>query len=195
MSLAPEVLEPAASMGYTTCSISCLGIKVELKGQKPTTNTNRVSTPQPVRRAAEGNSFTMIQHESNKKPWVVGVIVIAVLLLGGLGWWVYGMFSDGVMRDRYQAVFLSNNQVYFGKVSNVNSDYVDLTDIYYLQVQQSVQPSDKNTNNPQVSLAKLGSELHGPEDRMRINRDQILFWENLKEDGKVVEAIKKNQEK
>jgi hypothetical protein len=135
----------------------------------------------------------MIQPASNKKPWMIGVVVVAVLLLGCLGWWVYGMFSDGVMRDRYQAVFLSNNQVYFGKISNVNSDYVDLNDIYYLQVQQSVQPSDKNAN-PQVSLAKLGSELHGPEDRMRINRDQILFWENLKDNGKVVEAIKKNQE-
>lgn len=136
----------------------------------------------------------MIQQESSKKPWVIGIIIVAVAVLGWLGWWVFGMFNDGVMRDRYQAVFLSNNQVYFGKISNVNADYVDLTDIYYLQVQQSVQPSDgKSETNPQVSLAKLGSELHGPEDRMRINRDQILFWENLKEDGKVVEAIKKNQ--
>jgi len=136
----------------------------------------------------------MIQQEPNKKPWVIGiVIIIALAVLGWLGWWVYGMFSDGVLRDRYQAVFLSNNQVYFCKLTNVNADYVDCTDIYYLQVQQSVQPADKNAN-PQVSLAKLGSELHGPEDHMRINRDQILFWENLKDDSKVVETIKKNQE-
>ena len=86
--------------------------------------------------------------------------------------------------------------MYFGKVSNVNSDYVDLGDIYYLQVQQSVQPdANKNaSNDPQVSLAKLGSELHGPEDQMKISRDQILFWENLKDNSKVVEAIKKNQQ-
>ena len=165
---------------------------MELKGQRPVTNTMSAATP-PVRHA-EGSSFTMIQQEPNKKPWVIGiVIIIALAVLGWLGWWVYGMFSDGVLRDRYQAVFLSNNQVYFCKLTNVNADYVDCTDIYYLQVQQSVQPADKNAN-PQVSLAKLGSELHGPEDHMRINRDQILFWENLKDDSKVVETIKKNQE-
>jgi hypothetical protein len=63
-----------------------------------------------------------------------------------------------------------------------------------LQVQQSVQPTDKSAAaNPQVSLAKLGSELHAPEDEMRINRDQILFWENLQDSGKVVQAIKNNQ--
>jgi hypothetical protein len=84
--------------------------------------------------------------------------------------------------------------VYFGKISNVNSDYVDLRDIYYLQVQQSVQPTDGKTTDPKVTLAKLGTELHAPEDHMRINRDHILFWENLSDKGKVFEAIKKNQE-
>ncbi len=166
---------------------------MELKGQQPTINTNRVATPPPVRRAPEGNSFTMIQHESNKKPWIIGILIIAVVVLGWLGWWIYGTLNDGVMRDRYQAVFLTNNQVYFGKISNVNGDYVDLKDIYYLQVQQSVQPGDGKTADPQVSLAKLGTELHSPEDHMRINRDQILFWENLSDKGKVIEAIKKNQ--
>lgn len=135
----------------------------------------------------------MIQREPNKKPWIICIVIITAAVLAWLGWWIYGMTNDGVMRDRYQAVFLSNNQVYFGKVGNVNDQYVDLTDIYYLQVQQSVQPAEKD-KNPQVSLAKLGSELHGPEDRMRINRDQILFWENLKDSSKVVEAIKKSQE-
>ena len=38
-------------------------------------------------------------------------------------------------------------------------------------------------------LQKLGSELHGPEDQMVINRDQVQFWENLKDDGQVVKAI------
>jgi hypothetical protein len=89
-------------------------------------------------------------------------------------------------------------QVYFGKLANVDDRYVKLSDIYYLQVQQTVQP-DQNAanqnNNPQVSLAKLGSELHGPEDAMYVNRDQVLFWENIKDDGKVVKAIKENANK
>jgi hypothetical protein len=62
-------------------------------------------------------------------------------------------------------------------------------------VQQTVQPKDQSasSNNQQVSLAKLGGELHGPEDVMYVNRDQVLFWENLKDNGKVVTAIKNYQ--
>jgi hypothetical protein len=86
--------------------------------------------------------------------------------------------------------------VYFGKISNVTGEYVKLTDIYYLQVQQQAQGQQpaQNTQQPQFSLAKLGSELHGPEDTMYINRKEVLFWENLKDDGKVVQAIKNNQQ-
>jgi len=139
----------------------------------------------------------MMNRDGNKKIWIVAIAVAVVLVLGALGWWGYNNMinPDGVKNNQYQAVFLTNGQVYFGKISNVKSDYVDLNDIYYLQVQQSVQPADAKAaaTDPQVSLAKLGSELHGPDDQMKINRDQILFWENLKDNGKVVDAIKKNQ--
>lgn len=93
--------------------------------------------------------------------------------------------------DQYQAVFLSNNMVYFGKISNITGEYIKMTDIYYLQVnQQSTDQKSQNPQQQQLSLTKLGNELHGPEDAMYINRKEVLFWENLKPDGKVVQAIK-----
>jgi hypothetical protein len=96
---------------------------------------------------------------------------------------------------QYQAVFLnsSDGQVYFGKLRDVNKDYYSLSDIYYVRV-QTVQP-DKNTTQTQqsISLAKLGNEIHGPEDVMYINKDTVMFWENLKEDGQVVKAIREYQ--
>lgn len=99
--------------------------------------------------------------------------------------------SGGAVKGKqFQALFLTNGQVYFGHLANVNDGYVKLTDIYYLQVQQSVQPGQSNSNNnQQVSLAKLGNELHGPEDAMYVAQSQVLFWENLKNSGKVVQAI------
>lgn len=122
---------------------------------------------------------------------IIAVVIIVVLALGA--WFAWSSMSGdaAVKGNEYQAVFLTNGQVYFGKVSDINGGYVKLTDIYYLQVQQSVQPDSKSSsnNNSQVSLAKLGSELHGPEDAMYISRQQVLFWENLKNDGKVVQAI------
>jgi hypothetical protein len=88
-----------------------------------------------------------------------------------------------------QAVFMNGGQVYFGKVTTLNDRYMVLQDIYYLQVNQQVQPDAKPSAND-ISLVKLGCELHGPEDRMVIQQDQVIFWENLKEDGKVAQAVK-----
>lgn len=134
--------------------------------------------------------------ESKKRwPMVAAVVAVVVLLVGGalLMWKNMGGDAD-IKKDQYQALFLTNGQVYFGKLSNVNDKYVELSNIYYLQVQQSVQPANNDKDkDPQVSLAKLGSELHGPEDKMLINRDQVLFWENLKNDSKVVDTINKNK--
>ena len=108
---------------------------------------------------------------------------------------VFGGSGREVKRKQYQALFLTNGQVYFGKLSQVDGDYVKIKDIYYLQVQQQVQPEENKNEQPQVSLAKLGGELHGPEDTMFVSRDQVLFWENLKEDGKVAAAIKDHKSK
>jgi len=94
-----------------------------------------------------------------------------------------------------QAVFLTNGQVYFGRVTAINSRFVDLQGVYYLNVNQQVQPNQKDAttnaanSNQSVSLVKLGCELHGPLDQMIINRDQVTFWENLKTDGQVSKAI------
>ena len=120
-------------------------------------------------------------------------LVLVALVVAGL--W-YGGLLNGGSAGKYQAVFLSNNQVYFGKLSNLNSNFPTLSDIYYLQVTQVLQPKAPNSPAQQVNLVKLGGELHGPEDVMKINKDHILFVEDLKADSQVTNAIKdykKNQ--
>src|SRR3989344_1128727 len=115
-------------------------------------------------------------------------------------------YSKSENSSIWQAVFLANGQVYFGHLKERTSKYPLLTDIYYLQVnQQNLQSGDQNTNTntntnadaaqPQISLIKLGDELHGPKDEMYIAKDQILFWEDLKDDSKVVQAIKDYKKK
>jgi hypothetical protein len=111
--------------------------------------------------------------------------------------------NASINKDDYQAVFLTNGQVYFGKLQNSTGEYLKLTDIYYLQVDGAVQQAggdaeataeattDENSN---VQLIKLGNELHGPRDEMQLNNQQVLFWENLKPDSRVSEAIKNYQE-
>lgn len=93
-----------------------------------------------------------------------------------------------VDKNKFQAVFLNNGQVYFGNIADLNENYVSMGNIYYLRVNQQVQPGQQASQND-VSLVKLGCELHGPEDAMVINREQVTFWENLKSDGQVTKAI------
>ena len=98
--------------------------------------------------------------------------------------------GSGVSASDYQAVFLVNGQVYFGQLSGEGSQFMKLTDVYYLQVNQALQPAEEGAaQTPDVSLVKLGNELHGPMDLMRINRDQVLLIEDLKADSNVVRAI------
>jgi hypothetical protein len=117
---------------------------------------------------------------------VLLVVVIVALAFGNTG----GSIASQINKDKYQAVFLnsSDGQVYFGKLSVQNKDYYKLTDIYYVRVQQ-VQPDKNTTATQNISLAKLGSEIHGPEDVMYIRSEHVMFWENLKNDGQVVKAI------
>ncbi len=124
------------------------------------------------------------------------LIIASLLVIATLGLSLVANSQQTVKANQYQAVFLTNGQVYFGKLSSVNSSYAVLKDVYYLQQDQNVQ-ANQNQNNQQsnVSLVKLGNELHGPEDQMYVERDKVIFWENLKDSGKVVQAIKQNQKK
>jgi len=99
--------------------------------------------------------------------------------------------SASINPDKYQAVFFSNGQVYFGKISESNQKYLTLVDIYYLRSNTSqIAQLFLGINNKDISLIKLGCELHGPEDKMIINRDKIDYWESLKNDSPTVKAIK-----
>lgn len=153
---------------------------------------------QPV--AAPAGRPTSSRRPKGKLARVAALLsVVAVAVLLGLLIFLIGLNrpkSEGQLVDsnKYQAVFLNGGQVYFGKVRELNKQYVTLDSIYYLRVNEQAAEGEKTNqqttnSNQQISLAKLGCELHGPEDKMVINREQVTFWENLKDDGQVAKAI------
>lgn len=96
----------------------------------------------------------------------------------------------------YWAVFLTSNQVYFGKLGNKEGQYLRLTDVFYLRAQRRLQPPEEGDEvealpqeRQEVQLIKLGDELHGPVDEISFNRDNVLFLERLKNDSRVVRGI------
>lgn len=132
------------------------------------------------------------------------IIVLIVLLIGAVVYFAY-FNKNGInlvnnkkettenqsKDNKYQAVFLTNGQVYFGKLKDDGGNYIKLTDIYYLQAKdQQVQPKDAaSADQSNLTLIKLGKELHAPADEMNISRQQVLFWEDITADGKVMKAI------
>jgi hypothetical protein len=102
--------------------------------------------------------------------------------------------SKFVKTSDYQAVFLTNGQVYFGNISDVNKDYIRLGNIFYLTQNTTTSSSGQTTTDGNYTLVKLGcQQIHDPLDEMVIQQSQVSFWENLNAGGKVVTSIKQFQ--
>ncbi len=89
----------------------------------------------------------------------------------------------------YQAVLLSNNSVYYGKLAGFGTSSPVLTDVYYIVSQSN--PETKQVTNV---LVKRGKELHGP-DRMYLNANSIVFVEPVGTDSKVAQLIEEANKK
>jgi hypothetical protein len=126
--------------------------------------------------------------------WLALVLALALVWMVGVS---YGVLPSttfpATSSGTYQAVFLTNGQVYFGKLREANREYLVLEDIYYLQVSQRLQPAEGEPGTD-ITLVKLGNELHGPEDIMYVPKGQVIFWENMKADSAVVQVINQLKE-
>ncbi len=118
-----------------------------------------------------------------------GVLKVYLVLLIVFFLFAFFYFSSGkfVEKDRFQAVFLTNNQVYFGNISKITSQNIVLSNVYYLQSNDTTAVEQ----DTKLNLVKLGTEVHSPEDTMYISRSQVLFWENLKKDSKISQFAEK----
>ncbi|MCG2773720.1 MAG: hypothetical protein L6277_16745 [Desulfobacterales bacterium] len=110
--------------------------------------------------------------------WLSLAVLTALCLFSGCGG------SDLQFSSEYQAVFLDNGQVFFGKVSDTGAPYLTLRDVYY--VQTLVEKEQKKTANV---LVKRGSEWHNP-DFMRINTKHVVVIEPVGPDSRVAQLIK-----
>lgn len=179
------------------------------------TNTNKMSIEDMANLAPESLEPTLrkpaIKNKKDSKSGLLVLILVGIILLAAI---LFYLDSSGKINlfgsknaqisatgsDDWQAVFLTNGQVYFGQLKNIDSSYPKLTNIYYLQVQEvpiqpaepateeaGVQPAQQTTQ--QMILVKFGTELHRPQDEMFINKDHIMFYENMQAESQVIKAI------
>ncbi len=114
------------------------------------------------------------------KRGLFGMVLLAVVCL------FLGACEQGgpALTTEYQAVFMDNGQVFFGRMEKGASAFPLLRDVYYIGRQTS--PDGKQVAN---ILVKRGSEWHGP-DHMSINKQHIVIIEPVSATSRVAQLIK-----
>src|SRR3989344_3467264 len=111
--------------------------------------------------------------------------------------------NDIQAQSKWQAVFLSNDQVYFGHLSEYGINYWRLDNAHYIKVTKvpvapAVPQDPKAKTNPQdqqpqfenrTSLVKLSEDMHKPEDTLYIPKEHILFWQDLQNSSSIAQTL------
>ena len=125
----------------------------------------------------------------NKKTFTIILWVVIVVLAFGI-WKSVKYRGQNPDPKLYQMVLVEGgnesgtNQVFFGKLNNTNAKYPYLTDVYYLS------PTAGQGSGPRFNVIKRGAgEIHLPTDKMYINRDAIVYWENVGATSNVAQGI------
>ena len=118
---------------------------------------------------------------STKK--LIGIVITIVVVLVGL-MWIFGAYDEQNKDNasEYSAVLMSNGDIYFGRLSFFPEPKVK--DAWLLQQVANEQ------GEPQLNLVPLTSVFWGPTGTIRLNKDQIIFWTRLRNDGSIAEAFK-----
>jgi len=143
--------------------------------------------------------------KKSPKKWLIALIIaVVVIILGGIGCWMWMAKSHnvdtGINSSEYQAVFTTNGQVYLGKLSPYNGTYLRLTNAFIVVSPTTGQSGSDATktdstdalNQTDTQLVKITSGILEPQDEMFVARSQVLFYENLKPDGKAAKLIQQN---
>ncbi len=113
--------------------------------------------------------------------------LVAVLVMKSLP-------TQQIDSGKYQVVYLTNGQAYFGKLQNSSGDFLVIKSPY---IAQSVASTDNTATSSasaaQATILKVTDQVYGPEDSIAIKSSQVDFWQNLRDDSKVTKAMESKQ--
>lgn len=119
---------------------------------------------------------------------IATTVAVLVVIAGTAAYWYQHRNDQVLMNDRYQVVYLLTGQVYFGKLQNTGGQYLTLKNVYTLEAKPTASDSTDASNTS--NILQVSRQVYGPEDSMAIRADQVQFWQNLRSDSKVAQAIK-----
>jgi len=166
-------------------------MEVSNNGSRPQPTGQQVfSTASDTSRAKKPKKDGKNKILSLKTLYIILLVGVAVLIIALIAYVINAETkseSSYVNKSQYQAVFVnvtgsSGGQAYFGHIQQLNSQYIELTGVFYLE---------PGSSNNQFTLNNLSCALYNPNDTMIINRSQVAFWENLKSNSQVTTDINK----
>jgi len=110
---------------------------------------------------------------------MVLALVVFTAAFAYVEWWDFVPPSLG--GARYQAVFLSNGQTYFGHYVDRVGPYAKIENAFYIQQTPAANENEAATSK----IVRRGSELHEPEPFVLLPKSAILFVEDLRTDSSV----------
>ncbi len=119
---------------------------------------------------------------------VAGLLLVAAVAYGAVAY-QEGYVPFGPTDDKWSGVFLTNGQAYFGHFYSGPGESARLREVYYVLATQLQSQDPSVAAQTQLTLQKLGGEIHGPTQEMKIWKQQILFVEELRPDSAVVATI------
>lgn len=150
-----------------------------------------------------GGSYINSRNKNPRFQMMKGVLFILAVAIAAAGagyaitnksWKV----TQGAGSEKYQAVFLQNGQVFFGKMRQNSGSDIVLDNVYYIQVVNEEVPATEDGGEPTVvqrpQLVKKGDEAYGPEDSIRINRSQVTVVEELRDDSDIMGQIRAREQ-
>lgn len=122
----------------------------------------------------------------------VSFVLVGIVSIVWLAQQVYQANLQRIDTSKYQVVYLVNGQAYFGRLQNTSGDFLVLKSPY---IAQSIENTDKEATDTdsattQTTLLKVTDQIYGPDNSIALKSSQVAFWQNLRDDSKVSQAIK-----
>lgn len=132
----------------------------------------------------------------------LGVFVFMIIVMLDANYKFTSAFRNDIQtQSKWQAVFLTNEQVYFGHLTQYGLNYWRLDNAHYIKMvkvpvvptisdpkikQEDQQPQFEN----RTSLVKIGDDIHQPENTLYIPKEQILFWQDLQNASSIAQTLR-----
>ncbi len=124
---------------------------------------------------------------------IIASLVIGLLL--GAGGATFFADQDGgddfaglVDETRFQAVILSNDKVYFGRIRTASDEFYELESAFFLR-----ETRDGEDAEPVRALLPVNREIHAPDNSMLIRKNEVVLVENLAKDSPILAEIKRQK--